>query len=72
MTFTNSSPRPTGSHPQLLTPLQAADALAISPRKLWQMTKDGEIASIKIGRLVRYDIRDLQRWIESRKQSAGS
>lgn len=29
-------------HRLLLTPKQAADALAISPRKLWAMTASGE------------------------------
>jgi excisionase family DNA binding protein len=48
----------------LLTPRQAAEALAISPRKLWGMTASGEIPSLRIGRLVRYPIDELHRWID--------
>ena len=51
----------------LLTPEQAAKALAISPRKLWGITAAGEIPHLRIGRCVRYPVQDLQRWIESRQ-----
>ena len=52
----------------LLTPPQAAETLAISPRKLWGMTASGEIPHIRIGRSVRYPVGDLMKWIENRKQ----
>ncbi len=52
----------------LLTPRQAAQALAISPRKLWGMTASGEIPYLKIGRLTRYSVDDIARWIESRRK----
>ena len=48
----------------LLTPAQAAEALAISTRKLWAMTASGEIPCLRIGRSVRYPVQDLQRWID--------
>jgi excisionase family DNA binding protein len=38
----------------LLTPRTAATALAISPRKLWELTNRREIACVRIGRSVRY------------------
>ena len=39
----------------LLTPLEAARALCISERNLWQLTKDGEIESVRVGkRSIRY------------------
>lgn len=47
----------------LLTPRQAAEDLAISPRKLWSMTASGQIPHIRLGRCVRYPVDDLQRWI---------
>lgn len=47
----------------LLTPKEAAKALAISPRKLWAMTASGELPSIRLGRCLRYPVDDLQRWI---------
>jgi excisionase family DNA binding protein len=60
---------PNSSTPALLlTPKQAAESLAISPRKLWGLTASGEIPHVKIGRCVRYPLDDLQRWIDDQKQ----
>ena len=52
----------------LLTPKQACDVLQISARNLWGRTASGEIPSLKIGRLRRYSVDDLNRWIESQKK----
>ncbi len=49
--------------PMLLTPREAARALSISERTLWQRTKDGVIPAIKVGHLVRYSPDDLRHWI---------
>lgn len=49
----------------LLNPERTAEALAISPRKLWSLTSSGEIPHVRIGRSVRYSIGDLQDWIKS-------
>ena len=54
----------------LLTPQQAAQALAISLRKLWGMTASGEIPHVRLGRCVRYDIRDLELAIERLKKGS--
>lgn len=43
---------------------EAAKALAISPRKLWSLTNCGEVPCVRIGRTVRYEVADLQNWIE--------
>lgn len=51
----------------LLTAKQAAAALAISERTLWQLTKDAELRCVRIGRAVRYDVAELHAWI-ARKQ----
>ena len=60
----NNTPTPA----LLLTPPQAAEALAISPRKLWGMTASGEIPHVRIGRSVRYQVDDLRDWIEANKK----
>lgn len=52
----------------LLTPAQAAQALAISPRKLWSLTAAGEISHLRIGRSVRYPVDDLKQWIDQQKK----
>lgn len=51
----------------LLTPHEAAQALSISERTLWQLSKDCYIPVVKIGRAVRYAISDLERFIEAQK-----
>ena len=54
--------------PILLRPGEAARALAISPRKLWEMTNRGEISCIRVGRAVRYEPRELERWVRGQKK----
>ena len=56
----------------LMNPRQAAEALAISPRKLWAMTASGEIPHVRLGRSVRYPVDDLQRWIDDQKKGGDS
>ena len=51
----------------LLTAEETARALAISPRKLWELTRTGQIPCIRIGRSVRYDRVDLEAWIAEQK-----
>ncbi len=57
--------------PRLYTSKQAAKYLAISPRLLWELTNRSEIRSVRFGsgrrQSVRYDVGDLDAWIESRK-----
>jgi excisionase family DNA binding protein len=58
------------SSPLALRPREAAKALGISPRLLWQLTKDGRIPCVQIGgtkrRTVLYPLAELQAWL-SRK-----
>jgi excisionase family DNA binding protein len=53
----------------LLRPREAARALAISERTLWELTRRGEIPHVRLGRAVRYRPADLDAWAEARKQS---
>ncbi len=58
--------------PLLLSPRQAAQMLAVSERKLWTLTHvDRAIPYVKCGRLVRYAVADLERWIDSQRQGGG-
>ena len=52
----------------LLTAQLTAEALAISPRKLWSMTASGEIPHIRLGRCVRYPVDSLRQMIDDRKK----
>jgi hypothetical protein len=55
--------------PQLaLSPRDAARALSMSEKGLWNLTKPrGPIPAAKIGRLVRYDVKDLQAFLDAQK-----
>jgi excisionase family DNA binding protein len=54
--------------PLLLAPPEAAKALAIGQRKLWELTNRGIIPAVRIGRAVRYDVRDLAAFIDRAKE----
>ena len=60
----NNPPKPT----LLLTATQAAESLAISPRKLWAMTQSGQVPHIRLGRCLRYPADDLRLWIDAQKE----
>lgn len=51
----------------LATPRQAAKALAVCEKTLWSLTKRGELPAVRIGRAVRYDMTDLQAFINRSK-----
>jgi excisionase family DNA binding protein len=55
------------STPLALRPREAAKALGISARHLWQLTKDGQIPCVRLGtgtrKTVLYPLADLQAWL---------
>jgi len=53
--------------PLLVDSKTAARMLAISPRTLWAMQKSGELPVVRIRRSIRFDVKDLEAWIEGRK-----
>lgn len=57
--------------PQLVRGPDAARFLALSERKLWELTRSGSVPHIRIGRSLRYDLDDLRRWIEQKKKGDG-
>lgn len=60
----NSSDTPTAvNEPLLLRPPEAAELLAISPRKLWELTNTRELPSVRIGRCLRYPKAELKLWV---------
>lgn len=59
--------------PVVLVPLavdemQAAAMLGISVRTLWTYRNAGEIPVVRIGRLVRFAVDDLRRFIEAKRE----
>ena len=62
------------SFPLALRPREAAKALGISARLLWQLTHDGQIPSVRVGsgkrKTVLYPLADLQAWLSGRAAAA--
>jgi len=57
-----------GEHePRLLTVKQAARFLATTPKTLYAMVWRREVVFVKIGRSVRFDLKDLEQMIERAK-----
>lgn len=56
-----------GCAPALLTTQEAARELSISPRTLRKLVQDGEIPTVRVRSLVRFDARDLSAWVEEKK-----
>ncbi len=56
--------KPRDIDPLLLSPAQASRALSISERTLWALTKAGAVPHIRIGKLVRYSVDGLRKYIE--------
>ena len=49
---------------------EAARMLAVSPRKLWGMTFEElpGLPFVRMGRLVRYSVESLERWVASQQK----
>jgi predicted DNA-binding transcriptional regulator AlpA len=56
----------------LLTEPEAARKLAICARTLFTLRASGQIPALKIGRAVRYDVRDIERFIARQKEAAAT
>lgn len=54
--------------PRFLTSEQAADYLGVKPQTLaaWRCLKRYSIPFVRVGRLVRYRVDDLDRWLSAR------
>lgn len=54
--------------PRLVRARDAAQMLAISERKLWEITSPrGPIPCVRLDKAVRYDIDDLRVWVDKQK-----
>lgn len=61
--------------PLAMRPRDAAKALGISPRLLWQLTKDGHVPCVRVGsgrrRTVLYPLAELQAWLTRQAEAKG-
>ena len=52
----------------LLTDVEAADVLKLTPRQVTRLARRGELPAVHLpGNHLRFDIDDLRRWVETRK-----
>jgi excisionase family DNA binding protein len=58
---------PAATNRRLLDPPRAAEYLACSVRTFQELVWNGSIPRVRIGNLMRVDVRDLDRFIEERK-----
>ncbi len=59
--------------PLALRPKEAAKALGIGERKLWELTadRDSGIPHFKLGTAVLYPVADLRRWLSDQAKGGG-
>jgi predicted DNA-binding transcriptional regulator AlpA len=69
-----TSPTTATTAPILIPPREAARLLGISSRKLWSMSVGGEddLPYVRLGRLVRYDVGALRRWVAAQSSADAS
>jgi excisionase family DNA binding protein len=69
-------PTPAWLEPLLFTSRQAAARLNVSERTLFDLAADGQVRALRIGKgkkkLVRYDPRDLQAFIDRLRESTAA
>lgn len=52
-----------------LSAREAAEALSVSERQLWALTRDGVIPAVRLGGRVVYPVAVLQRWLEQQTRA---
>jgi excisionase family DNA binding protein len=66
----NSNNLPSKAEPETpclaMRPREAAKALGISERLLWDWTNRGEVPHIRVGKAILYPVDVLRRWLDER------
>jgi excisionase family DNA binding protein len=53
----------------LLTDVEAADVLRLTPRQVTRLARRGELPSVQLpGKEIRFDPEDIRRWVEALKR----
>jgi excisionase family DNA binding protein len=58
--------------PLLLSALEAARLLNVSPRTVWSLTEAGSLPHVRIGRRVLYPVDALRRWTQAQTRTSQS
>lgn len=57
--------------PMLYSRRQVAAMLGLCEKSVWQLSRDGKLPIVRLGRAVRHDAADVRRLIESAKGKGG-
>lgn len=61
------TPHPPATAARLLTAEEVAERLAMTEARIYEMARTGELPSVLIGRLRRFEPEAIARWIEARR-----
>jgi len=66
----------TGTEPETpclaMRPREAAKALGISERLLWDWTNKGVVPHVRLGKVILYPVDSLREWLKEQAQTAGN
>lgn len=54
---------------RLLDITQLSEAINIKKKTIYDWTHKGMIPYVKVGRLVRFDLNDIERWLKAKKRN---
>jgi len=55
-----------------MRPREAAKALGISERLLWEWTNKGVVPHVRLGKVILYPVDSLREWLKEQAQTAGN
>ena len=58
--------------PELIDIARLADLLGVGERYVRRMVAEGRVPTVKVGRLVRFDLAEIRRWIEEQRRPGRS
>jgi excisionase family DNA binding protein len=56
---------------KLLTTKELMDKLKVKRNTIYQLRKDADLPTIKLGRTIRFDEEEIDKWLKSRQVSGG-
>jgi excisionase family DNA binding protein len=65
-----STHRRTGVEKLLLRPMEAAESIAVSKSKIYELLASGSIPSVRIGKSIRIPREELKKWVDSQLTQA--
>jgi excisionase family DNA binding protein len=67
-----AQPKNTPTPPRLIGAKRVPDEYGIKYTSLRELAHSGEIPFLRVGRAMYFELRDIDRWIESRKETSAA